>query len=109
MLAADITEQPVATVDDHLERLLAFEPTSLPVISVYLNTQADQHGRTPDLAPYLQREFKSIARTWPAASPERESFDKDAGKILAYIEDRLDESANGLAMFACHGSGEFFE
>ncbi len=109
MLPTETTEQPVAAIDEHLERLLAFEPTPLPVLSVYLSTQADRHGRTPDLAAYLQREFKSIARTWPATSAERESFDKDAEKILAYIEDTLNESANGLAMFACHGSGEFFE
>ncbi len=60
-----------ASIDDQLERLLAFEPTSLPVLSLYLNTQPDQHGRDPDVKAYLQREFKSLARTWPASSPER--------------------------------------
>jgi hypothetical protein len=39
-------------------------------LSVYLNTQPDQHGRTPDAAPYLQREFKALARTWAPGSPE---------------------------------------
>jgi hypothetical protein len=28
-----------------LDRLFAFEPTLFSVVSVYLNTQADQHGR----------------------------------------------------------------
>jgi hypothetical protein len=28
-----------------LDRLAAFEPIPFPVISLYLNTQPDQHGR----------------------------------------------------------------
>jgi hypothetical protein len=109
MFATDVTDQPIAAVEDHLERLLAFEPTPLPVVSVYLNTQPDQHGRTPDLAAYLGREFKSIAQTWLAGSPARESFDQDASKILAYVADKVNNAAKGVALFACHGRGEFFE
>src|SRR4051812_13866108 len=74
----DPTESAVVAMDDFLERLLAFEPTTLPVLSLYLNTTADQHGRAPDLAAYLKREFKRIAATWPASSAERTSFDADA-------------------------------
>ena len=40
-----------------------FQPTILPVLSICLNTQSDQHGRTPDVQPYLDREFKSLGRT----------------------------------------------
>jgi peptide subunit release factor 1 (eRF1) len=109
MIPADVTDQPVAALDDHLERLLAFEPTSLPVLSVYLNTQADQHGRLPDIAAYLSREFKAIARTWPPTSPERESFDQDAEKILAYVADKVTTASKGVALFACHARSEFFE
>jgi hypothetical protein len=58
-------------------RAAAFEPTTFPVLSVYLNTQPDQHGRTPDAAPYLHREFKALARTWAPSSPEHHSFDQD--------------------------------
>jgi len=91
-----------------LVKLAAFEPTSLPVLSVYLNMQPDQHGRTPDLQPYLEREFRSLARTWHAGTPERESFDRDAERIRVFIEGHLENSANGLALFACAGK-DFFE
>ena len=74
----------ITEIDEPLERLLAFEPVALPVISVYLNTQPDQHGRDPQVIPYLQREFKALARTWSAGSEERNSFDQDAEKIIAY-------------------------
>jgi peptide subunit release factor 1 (eRF1) len=91
-----------------LEKLVDFEPTTFPVLSVYLNMQPDQHGRTPDLRPYLEREFKSLAHTWPVGTPKRESFDRDCGRILAFVDQGLDHSANGLALFACSAK-EFFE
>ncbi|HUA82660.1 MAG TPA: Vms1/Ankzf1 family peptidyl-tRNA hydrolase [Bryobacteraceae bacterium] len=105
-----ITTPPLATeIDAPFERLLAFEPVPLPVISVYLNTQPDPHGRDPELIPYLQREFKALARTWPATSPERRSFDRDVEKIITYVGKSIDPAANGVAIFACQGADEFFE
>jgi peptide subunit release factor 1 (eRF1) len=103
------TSDVTSTLDEHLERLLAFEPTPLPVLSLYLNTQPDQHGRDPDVKAYLEREFKSLARTWPASSPERQSFDRDVERILAFLGDKVDAAANGIAIFACWGAGEFFD
>jgi peptide subunit release factor 1 (eRF1) len=96
-------------MEEPLSRLVAFEPTTLPVVSVYLNTQADQHGRAPDAAPYLHREFKALARTWAPNSPERHSFDRDVERIVLYVTDKIDHAANGVAIFACWGAGEFFE
>jgi peptide subunit release factor 1 (eRF1) len=98
-----------SNLDEHLERLLAFEPTPLPVLSLYLNTQSDQHGRDPDVKPYLEREFKALARTWPASSPERQSFDHDVERILTFIDEKVDAAANGIAIFACSGAGDFFD
>ncbi len=103
------TSDVTGTLDEHLERLLAFEPTPLPVLSLYLNTQPDQHGRDPAVKAYLEREFKSLARTWPASSPERQSFDRDVERILAFLDDKVDAAANGIAIFACWGAGEFFD
>ena len=96
-------------MEEPLARLVAFEPTTFPVLSVYLNTQPDQHGRTPDAAPYLHREFKALARTWAPSSPERHSFDQDVERIVSYATDKIDSAANGIAIFACWGAEEFFE
>ena len=105
----DTMEVPaLSPVERLLLKLADFEPTTLPVLSVYLNMQPDQHGRTPDLRPYLEREFKSLATTWPAGSPERGSFDHDAERILALVAEGLDKTANGLALFACSAK-DFFE
>jgi peptide subunit release factor 1 (eRF1) len=96
-------------MEEPLARLVAFEPTTFPVLSVYLNTQTDQHGRTPDAAPYLHREFQALARTWAPSSPERHSFDRDVQRIVSYATDRIDPTANGVAIFACWAAEEFFE
>jgi peptide subunit release factor 1 (eRF1) len=106
---SEASESPAESpVEELLVKLAGFEPTTLPVLSVYLNMQPDQHGRTPDLQPYLEREFKSLASTWQAGTAERESFDRDAKRIRAFVGNGLDKSANGLALFACSAK-EFFE
>jgi peptide subunit release factor 1 (eRF1) len=108
-MSSTIAEPLAATMEEPLARLVAFEPTTFPVLSVYLNTQPDQHGRTPDAAPYLHREFQALARTWAPSSPERHSFDRDVERIVSYATDRIDPTANGVAIFACWGAEEFFE
>ena len=108
-MATTITEPLTITMEEPLARLVAFEPTTFPVLSVYLNTQPDPHGRTPDAAPYLHREFKALARTWAPGSPERHSFDRDVERIVSYVTDKIDPAANGAALFACWGAEEFFE
>jgi len=97
-----------SSAEQLLDQLADFEPTTFPVLSIYLNMQPDQHGRTPDLKPYLEREFKSLARTWNPGTPERESFDRDTERITEFIEERVDHSTNGLAVFACSAK-DFFE
>jgi peptide subunit release factor 1 (eRF1) len=108
-MSSTITEQLATTMEEPLARLVAFEPTTFPVLSVYLNTQPDRHGHTPDAAPYLHREFKALARTWAPGSPERHSFDRDAERIVSYATGKIDPAANGVAIFACWGAEEFFE
>src|ERR1700733_13005708 len=108
-MSSPITDHLATTMAEPLARLVAFEPTTFPVLSVYLNTQPDQHGRTRDAAPYLHREFKALARTWTPSSPERHSFDRDVERIVSYTADQIDPAANGVAIFACWGADEFFE
>ena len=91
-----------------LDRLAGFEPVNLPVISLYLNAQANEHGRT-DFDRFLRKEFAQRARTYAANSPERESFERDAERIRAYLDNELRPETQGVAVFACAGHEEFFE
>src|SRR5687768_13034817 len=95
-------------LEDKLRELAMFEPSSFPVLSLYINAQPDQHGR-PHHDPFLRKELKARAATYPPRSPERESFERDAEKILAWFQTELRPSSNGVAIFACSGAGEFFE
>jgi peptide subunit release factor 1 (eRF1) len=96
------------TLEQIIDRLAGFEPTGLPVISLYLNAQANEHGRQ-DFERFLRKEFPERARTFKAHTPERESFDRDAERIEAYLRDELRPETNGVAVFACYGAGGFFE
>jgi peptide subunit release factor 1 (eRF1) len=107
-MAQTTTDEPqlATSIEEHLDLLLAFEATTLPVISLYLNTQAGKHGRD-EFEQFIKRELIGRARTYPASSPERESFDADVKKIQDYLESELKPSANGAAIFACSGVGLF--
>jgi peptide chain release factor subunit 1 len=94
-------------LNETIDKLASFEPTDLPVISLYLNTQADQHGRD-NFDSFVRKEFKAKSQTFPLRSPARLSFEKDTERINAYLE-QLRPSANGVAIFACAGVNDFFE
>jgi hypothetical protein len=60
----------------------------MPVLSVYLNTQPDQHGRD-NFSPFLRKELKARASTYPTESSERLSFEQDANRIRLWLGDRI--------------------
>src|SRR4051812_32162647 len=91
-----------------IDRLAGFEPTGLPVISLYLNAQSNEHGRQ-DFERFLRKEFPARARTFKAQSPERESFDRDVERIETYLSEEIRPETNGVAIFACAGADNFFE
>lgn len=90
---------------DQLNRLSAFEPTDAPVISLYLDLGADQHGRT-NVEPFLRKTLAERSRVLKGEA--RQSFDADVEKITSYLAD-LPASPQGLALFACSAKDGFFE
>lgn len=97
----------MATLTDQLDRLAQFEPAPFPVVSLYLNTQADHTGRDRHQA-FVRSELKGRLQTYSEGSLERDSLDKDVERIATYLADELKPSANGLAIFAC-SAGDLFE
>jgi peptide chain release factor subunit 1 len=93
---------------ESLDRLAAFEPVPFPVISLYLNMQADDRGRDR-YEPFLRQALRERLQTYRLRTPEHESFTRDVDRIYAYLERTVRPSANGLAIFACAGADEFFE
>src|SRR3712207_5080666 len=96
------------TLEQIIDQLAAFEPVELPVVSLYLNAQANEHGRQ-DFERFLRKEFSERARTFAAHAPARESFERDVERIGEYLRDELRPETNGVAVFACSGADGFFQ
>jgi peptide subunit release factor 1 (eRF1) len=90
-----------------MEVLAALEPSPFPFISLYLSLAPNERGRE-DHHQFVRKVFKDRGQGFPEESPERQSFDRDAERILQYLESEAKTAWNGLAIFASSGS-EFFE
>ena len=86
--------------------LAALEPSPFPVISLYLDLRPNQHGRD-DFDAFVRKVMPERAQGLPAESAERESLERDAEKIRAYLDSDVTQAANGLVIFACAGSDLF--
>lgn len=94
--------------EEVMERLLDFEPVSAPVISLYLDARANEHGRH-NFLPFVRKELSNRSKTYPQQSPERASFEEDFVRIGRYLEEGAQASAQGIAIFACSAANDFFE
>ncbi len=93
-------------LSDRIDALARIEPTSLPLLSVYLNTDVNETGRTThDL--FLRKELRQRARTYDERSVERESLNRDCERIERYLAEELQPSTRGVALFACSGADLF--
>jgi peptide chain release factor subunit 1 len=95
-------------LQEHFDRLVAFPPTTFPVLSLYLNAEPNQHGHD-DVDRFLRRELAARGRTYQPHSADRESYDRDVERIQSWVRENLRPSANGVAIFACAGQDDFFE
>ena len=92
---------------NHLNRLAAFEPTDVPVISLYLNMRPDHNGSRHHASAFLRKTFAEHSRALTGEA--RKSFDRDAERIERHVSEALLKPGNGLAVFACSGRDDFFE
>src|ERR1051325_181265 len=105
---ASDNKQQAALPEQMLERLVGFNPTGLPVISLYLDGRANDQGKR-DFGAFVHKQLSSRARTYPAHSPQRDSFEEDFVRVERFLENEFRPSTQGLAIFACAGAGDFFE
>ena len=94
-------------LNDVLNRLIEFDSGGLPVVSLYLNAQANQQGHD-QYDRFIRREFSMRGKTFAPHTPEGESFQRDTERIERYLAEKVRPSANGIAIFACAGKDEFF-
>jgi hypothetical protein len=65
--------QPYSMPDKLMQRLLNFEPTGAPVISLYLDARVDQHGKH-SFAPFVKKQLSELAKTFPGARLKKRVF-----------------------------------
>src|SRR5581483_9983797 len=97
--------QQLEQLTAQLDRLATFDSGPFPVVSLYLNLQANDRGRD-QFDQFLRKEFADRIRGYAPNSPERDSLDKDAEKVADYVRG-VPASANGLALFSCSAADLF--
>jgi peptide subunit release factor 1 (eRF1) len=90
-----------------VEQLAGYEPQDVPVVSLFLNLKPDQHGRD-NYDTFVRKAFAEHLKAFKESSAERASLERDMERITAYLAEEVNRSANGLALFASSGAGEFF-
>ncbi|MFN6964344.1 MAG: Vms1/Ankzf1 family peptidyl-tRNA hydrolase [Pyrinomonadaceae bacterium] len=91
-----------------LKSVLQFEPSpGSKVVSVYLNTEANENGKKVHDV-FLRKQIAEHGAVMQEDSPERASFDAAVEKINSFV-DKIDASTRGVAVFAAAGSDELFE
>src|SRR5437016_3031490 len=95
------------TAEELMQRLLAFEPVGMPVVSLYLDARVDQNGRHQFLT-FARQQLAARGKSYSPHSAERESFEEDFVRIVRYLEG-IPKSAQGIAIFACSAADDYFE
>ena len=91
-----------------LDRLLSFEPTPAPVISLYLDARVNENGQRTFM-PFVRKQLNERVKSYDVQSEERQSFEEDFVRIMRYLEHDVQDSVQGLAVFACSAAKDWFE
>lgn len=91
-----------------LERVLNFEPTPAPVISLYLDARVNEQGQRTFM-PFVRKQLNERIKSYDVNSEERQSIDEDFVRITRYLESEMPDSVQGLAIFACSAANDWFE
>jgi peptide subunit release factor 1 (eRF1) len=102
------TRQTLNEPEALMQRLLDFENASAPVISLYLDARADQHGQR-NFLPWVRKQLTARGQTYDTRSQARASFEEDFVRIARYLENGLGTEPNGVAIFACSAANDYFE
>ena len=81
-----------------LKKLLDFEPVDAPVISLYLDARADQHGQQ-NFLPFVRKQLTNRIKSYDNQSDEQTSLEEDFVRIVRYLETAVPASVQGLAIF----------
>ena len=75
-------------LSDRVDTLARIEPTPLPLLSLYLNTEPNGNGR-PTYETFLRKELTHRVTTYEERSAERESLERDCECVERYLAEQL--------------------
>ena len=78
----------IVTLEPVLDRLARFTHAPMPVVSLYLDLSADQHGRQTHDA-FLERAFAEPRGTYSEDSTFRDALQRDEARIRAFLSSEL--------------------
>jgi peptide subunit release factor 1 (eRF1) len=91
-----------------IEKLGSMEPNGKQFFSIYINAEAGQNGR--DTYPiWLKTELSDEEQKYKDDEAELGRFTALTERINNFVENEADPSANGIAIFASLGEGDYFE
>lgn len=99
---------PIATLDPVLDRLARFTAAPMPVVSLYLDLTADQHGRQTHEA-FLERAFAEPSSTYDDDSTFRDALARDEDRIRTYLSTVELPGPAAVVIFSCNGGDDLFE
>jgi peptide subunit release factor 1 (eRF1) len=93
---------------EQLDKLVAVQPQDVPVVSLYLNLAADQHGRD-NYNTFCRKAVTEQLKAFNDRPSQRANLERDFARIQTYLANEINRSANGVAIFSSSGAGDFFE
>ena len=84
------------------------EPNGKPFFSIYINAEAGQNGRDT-YRIWLKTELSDEEQKYKDDEDELGRFAALTERINNFVENEADPSANGIAIFASMGEGDYFE
>ncbi len=101
-------ENKKAADSELLRRLAEFEPSDMPVLSIYLDLRPHATGNNPGVRSgevVLRDRMNEIEKTFGPRGEPLDSFLSDRKKIDSFIEEGLSVEAQGLIIFASSVAG----
>ena len=87
-------------LEELLQRLVKGKPGNKYFLTAYLDLRPDASGKKT-YSVFLKSRLSELAARFPPHSPDHSHFAKDARQIQKFLEEKLDPSWKGLAIFAC--------
>jgi rubrerythrin len=93
-------------LDEFVQSLVKVNPGKNSFLSTYLDLRPEGRGKKLH-SIFLKNRMSELAQIFPAHSREQALLARDIKRVQKYVEEKLDPSWKGIALFAC-AAEDFF-